>query len=238
METEQDVNNQPPKELQKMASFWVFLMTQFGDKGLIDKARMKWSTGLCQTGRALDYFDEIETILLCLSYPRDADMTMDKVIMGLKSHIQTNFIGRNWVTLNDLKDEVIHYDAAHWEINKTQLEKDTKKTWTKNEKGKEMVKTAEVSRMGGSGSGKGNGQEMKNRRWLSPDEFEECKKNFLCSKCFSKGKRIKGSAHFHPNHLPQNTQKTAKIAATMAPEKTPPYVECLSDTDCDEKPKN
>jgi len=222
-----------------MANFWVFFITQFGDKGLIDKARMKWSTGLCQTGRALEYFDKIETILLRLGYPRDADMTMDKVIMGLKPHIQTNFIGHNWVMLNDLKDEVIHYDAAHWEINKNHTD-NTKKTWTKSKKGKEPAKTAEVSRMGRSGSGKGtgNGQEMKDRRWLSPDEFEECKKNFLCFKCFGEGKRIKGSAHFHPNHLPQNTPKTTKIAATTASEKTPPYVECLSDTDCNEKPKN
>jgi len=67
-------------------------MTQFGDKGLTDKAKMKWSMGLVQTGKVLDYFDEVETILLCLGYPRDADMTMDKVIMGLKSHIQTHFI--------------------------------------------------------------------------------------------------------------------------------------------------
>ena len=179
METEKDINNQPPKELRKMTNFWVFFITQFSDKGLIDKARMKWSMGLCQTGRALEYFDEIETILLCLGYLRDTDMTMDKVIMGLKPHIQTNFISRNWVTLNDLKDEVIHYDAAHWEINKTCTD-NTKKTWTKSKKGKELAKTAEVSRMSGSGSGKGagNGQEMKDRRWLSLDEFEECKKNF------------------------------------------------------------
>jgi len=64
MESEQDINKRPPKELRKMVNFWTFFMTQFGDKGLIDKARMKWNTGLCQTGRALDYFDEIETILL------------------------------------------------------------------------------------------------------------------------------------------------------------------------------
>jgi len=240
MEAEKDINNRPPKELRKMVNFWVFFMTQFGDKGLIDKARVKWNMGFYQTGRALEYFDEVETILLCLGYPRDANMTMDKVIMGLKSHIQTHFIGRTWITLNDLKDEAIHYDAAYWEINKLRQEKDTKKTWTKSEKGKEPAKTAEVSRMGGLGLGKGggNGQEMKDRRWLSPDKFEECKKNFLCFKCFGEGKRIKGSAHFHPNHLPQNTPKTTKIAATTVSEKTPPYVECLSDTDCDEKSKN
>ena len=240
MEAEKDINDRPPKELRKMVNFWVFFMTQFGDKGLIDKARMKWNTGFSQTRRALEYFDEVETILLRLRYPRDADMTMDKVIMGLKPHIQTHFIRRNWVTLNDLKDESIHYDTAYWEINKLRQEKDTKKTWTKSEKGKEPAKTAEVSRMGGSGPGKGtgSGQEMKDRRWLSPDEFEECKKNFLCCKCFGEGKRIKGSARFHPNHLPQNTPKTTKIAATTTSEKIPPYVECLSDTDCDEKPKN
>ena len=93
MEAEKDINNHPPKELRKMVNFWVFFTTQFGDKGLIDKARMKWNTGLSQTGRALEYFDEVETILLRLGYPRDANMTMDKVIMGLKPHIQTHFIG-------------------------------------------------------------------------------------------------------------------------------------------------
>jgi len=59
MEAKKDINNQPPKELRKMANFWVFFMTQFGDKGLINKARMKWNTGFLQMGRALEYFDEV-----------------------------------------------------------------------------------------------------------------------------------------------------------------------------------
>ena len=64
MEAEMDVNNKPPKELYKMANFWVFFMTQFGDEGLIDKVKMRWSTGITQTGRVVDYFKEIETIIL------------------------------------------------------------------------------------------------------------------------------------------------------------------------------
>lgn len=47
-----------------MANFWVFFMTQFGDEGLIDKVKMRWSTGITQTGRVVDYFKEIETIIL------------------------------------------------------------------------------------------------------------------------------------------------------------------------------
>jgi len=117
MDVEKDVNNRPPKELWKQAAFWNFFSTQFGDKGAIDKAKKTWSTLVVQRGKAVDYFEEVETLLLRLQYDCNSDMVMDKVIMGLKSHIQTHFIGQRWVTLNDLKDDVVQYDTAHWEIN-------------------------------------------------------------------------------------------------------------------------
>ncbi len=75
----------------------------------------------------MDYFKEIESLLLWLSYNRDDPMTLDQVIAGLKPHICTQFIGKEWKTLNDMKREVVPYDAAHWEINSRVS---GEKTWT------------------------------------------------------------------------------------------------------------
>jgi len=73
-----------------------------------------------------------------------------------------------------------------------------------------MAKVAKVSRMGGSGKGKGNGQELKDWRWLSLDEFEECKKSFLCFRCFTEGKELKDQPVFTQTTFHQIHQKIQK----------------------------
>jgi hypothetical protein len=62
---------------------------------------------------------------------------------------------------------------------------------------------------------------------LTQDEFDQCKKNRWCFKCFSEGKKIVGSARFHPNHLTPVTSTSqgtssfnkGKIAAIDSEEK-------------------
>src|SRR5258706_15624847 len=117
MDGELDDQGRPLKELRKWKNFGEFFLMQFGDPSLVEKARVKWKNGLSQTGKAVDYFEEVESIILRLNYPRDSEMTMDQIIAGLKGHIRTHFIGRTWGMLNEMKAEVIPYDAAHWEIN-------------------------------------------------------------------------------------------------------------------------
>jgi hypothetical protein len=51
--------------------------------------------------------------------------------------------------------------------------------------------------------------------------------------CKKEGKRVKGLARFHPNHLPQNTKNSSgKVAATEV------LCETDSDSDSDKKSKN
>ena len=103
---------------------------QFGDPSLVEKARVKWKNGLSQMGKAVDYFEEVELTILRLNYPRDSEMTMDQIIAGLKVHIRTHFIGKSWRTLNEMKAEVIPYDAAYWEINSAKISSERFKTLT------------------------------------------------------------------------------------------------------------
>jgi hypothetical protein len=46
-----------------------------------------------QMGKAVDYFNEVEDIVLRLNYDKDTTMVMDQVIGGLKEHIRIKFIG-------------------------------------------------------------------------------------------------------------------------------------------------
>jgi len=87
MDGELDDLGRPPKELRKWKDFGEFFLIQFGDPSLVEKARVKWKNGLSQTGKAVDYFEEVESIILHLNYPRDSEMMMDQVIAGLKIHI-------------------------------------------------------------------------------------------------------------------------------------------------------
>jgi hypothetical protein len=117
MDEELDAQGCPPKELRKWKEFCEFFLTQFGDPGLIERAKQKWKMGMTQTGKVVDYFEEVEAVLICLNYPRDVEIVLDQVKMGLKSHIRTQFIGRDWNSLNEMKAEIIPYDSAYWEIN-------------------------------------------------------------------------------------------------------------------------
>ncbi len=240
MDEETDDQGNPPQELSDWKEFAEYFLTQFGDPGLIEQAKIKWKGGLNQRGKAVDYFEEIETVLLCLNYERDSEQTLDQIVAGLKPHIRTHFIGKEWKSLNTMKKEVVPYDAAFWEINtratgeKTQtfasLSKATSSTTHEQGKSQTPQIKAEVSKMGGT-----------QRRFLPEDEFEYCKKNRLCFMCKADGLEIVGSAKFHPNHLPQNTTKNkdkeikkTKIAATQGQERKDTGHESGSDTDCEQ----
>jgi hypothetical protein len=68
MTQELDIQNRAPKELRKWPRFKAFFETEFGDTGLKAQAAKKWCEGMQQTGRAVDYFEEVENVLLCLGY--------------------------------------------------------------------------------------------------------------------------------------------------------------------------
>ena len=243
MDMERDDQGRAPKELRDWAEFAKFFLIQFGDPGLVEKARVKWKEGLNQTGKAVDYFEEIEGLLLRLDYPRDSPMTLDQVIAGLKPHICTHFIGKEWPSLNEMKSEIVPYDLAFWEINKNKTAADRAKAATNPNRSSSQPKErgqsqtpikAEVSKAGGT-----------NRRFLPQEEFEECKKNRWCFMCKADGLKIVGSAKFHPNHLPQTTKnkdkdtKSTKIAAMDGKEQeTVSCADVDSDDDYEEKSKN
>ncbi len=117
MDEEIDDQGNPPQELSDWKEFAEYFLTQYGDPGLIEQAKIKWKGGLNQRGKAVDYFEEIKMVLLCLNYQRDSQQTLDQIVVGLKPHIRTHFIGKEWKSLNDMKKEVVPYDAAFWEIN-------------------------------------------------------------------------------------------------------------------------
>jgi hypothetical protein len=219
MTLEVDSQGRPPKELRHWQTFKEFFMAQFGDSGLINKAKQEWNSGITQTGKAVDYFEKLEILLLRLSYPRNSEVMLDKAIGGLKQHIRTHFIGRQWVTLNDMKEEIIPYDAAHWEINTGTSQKKEKTSDSKDKKGKGK---AEVSRVSGQDKEKDN-------KYLSTKEFQKCKDNGWCFKCKAEGKEVKGSSRYHPKHLPD---KKAKVAMASGSEKASKAIKDR-DTDSD-----
>ena len=144
LDTETDSQGRPPKELRKWKNFCEHFINQFSDPGLIEKAKNQWKQGLNQMGRAVDYFQKVEEILLRLSYPRDAEMVINQVQMGLKSHIRTHFIGRSWNTLNEMKAEIIPFDSAHWEINNAKPS--SEKSWTQTSGSKATTTQSERSK--------------------------------------------------------------------------------------------
>ena len=64
LDSELDNQGRPPKELRKWKNFCEHFVNQFGDPGLIEKAKNQWKQGLNQTGKAVDYFQRVEEILL------------------------------------------------------------------------------------------------------------------------------------------------------------------------------
>jgi hypothetical protein len=227
MDEELDGQGRPPKELRKWKEFCEFFLTQFGDPGLIERAKQKWKTGMTQTGKAVDYFEEVEAVLIRLNYPRNAEIVLDQVKMGLKSHIRTQFIGRDWNSLNEMKAEIIPYDSAYWEINvrasgeKTKTSSGSKAAPSQ----KKQNHQRRLSRL--------RMRRLEQKDILPQEEFDECKREGLCFVCKKEGKRVKGSARFHPNHLPQNTKNSSgKVAATEV------LCETDSDSDSEKKSKN
>ena len=239
LDTEMDNQGRPPKELRKWKNFCEHFIHQFRDPGLIEKAKNQWKQGMNQTGKAVDYFQKVEEILLRLQYLRDSEMVLDQVQMGLKTHIRTHFIGRSWNTLNDMKAEIVPFDSAHWEINnakpsgeksKTQAS-GSKATTTQPERSKSQtpyVKT-ETAKTGTT-----------SQRYLPQEEFEECKKNRWCFLCKKEGKEIVGSARFHPNHRQdEQKRKTGGVAGVQTGKNGKEDSDSDNETACnDEKSKN
>jgi hypothetical protein len=68
MDNKIDSQNCPPRELRNWGGFLVIFRTQFNNPGLKDAARQKWREGFMQTGKVVDYFNEVEDIVLRLNY--------------------------------------------------------------------------------------------------------------------------------------------------------------------------
>ena len=235
VDIETDEFGDPPQELSNWTKFGEYFLTQFDNPGQVERARVKWKDRLKQRGKVVDFFEEIENLLLQLKYPRDLAMMLDQVMAGLKTHIRTHFIRETWTSLNQMKSTIVPYDSAYWEINKangvkTKTQYKSKATSNNQERGKSstpQVKT-EVAKTGGT-----------QRRFLPQEEFDLCRKNKWCFKCKSDGLEIVGSACYHPNHLPQDTTKKSekkektKIATMSEKEKVMEQdKESDSDSDC------
>jgi len=226
MDMELDDQGRPPKELRKWKNFGEFFLTQFGDPGLVEKAKQKWKAGISQGGKAVDYFEEIESLLLRLNYPRDAEMVLDQVKAGLKSHIRTQFMRKEWLTLNEMKEEVIPYDSAYWEINLSRASS-------------EKTKTSSGSKAAPQEQSKSQTPNIKTEtaktgiKLLPQEDFEYCKKNGLCFKCKKEGLDVKGSARYHPNHSQKDKNISGKVATTSAVDSDTDV-----DSDSDKKSKN
>ena len=235
MDTETDDFRDPPTKLSNWTKFGEYFLTQFDNPGQVERAKVKWKEGMRQKGKAVDYFEEIENLLIRLKYPRDMTMTLDQVQAGLKSHIQTHFIGEEWTSLNQMKAMIVPYNSAYWEINKangvkTKTQYESKATSNNQERGKSSTPQVkmEVAKTGGM-----------QRCFLPQEEFDLCRKNKWCFKCKSDGLEIVGSAHYHPNHLPQDMTKKlekkekTKIVTTSGKEKAMEQdKESDSDSDC------
>ena len=113
IDTEVDDFGDPPAELSTWTKFGEYFLTQFDDPGQVERAKVKWKEGMKQKGKAVDYFEEIETLLIRLKYPRDATMTLNQIQARLKLHIQTHFIGEEWTSLNQMKATIVPYNSAY-----------------------------------------------------------------------------------------------------------------------------
>jgi hypothetical protein len=167
----------------------------------------------------MDYFEQVESIILHLNYPRDTQIVLNQVVMGLKDHIRIHFIGTEWVTLNEMKEKIIPFDAAYFEINKRPGEKKIYINQTKNTTQNQTPNTNQGQQTQRTNNPQIKTETAKTRiqKYLPPDEFEYCRRNRLCFICKGNGFEIIGSAKFHPNHLLQNKgkepQKKTGVAA-------------------------
>ena len=69
IDTETNDFRDPPAELSTWTKFGEYFLTQFDDPGQVERAKVKWKEGMRQKGKAVDYFEEIETLLIRLKYP-------------------------------------------------------------------------------------------------------------------------------------------------------------------------
>ena len=69
IDTEMDDFGDPPAELSTWTKFREYFLTQFDDPGQVERAKVKWKEGMRQKGKAINYFEEIETLLIRLKYP-------------------------------------------------------------------------------------------------------------------------------------------------------------------------
>ena len=91
LDTETNDFRDPPEELTNWTKFGEYFLTQFDDPGQVERAKVKWKDGMRQKGKAVDYFEEIETLLIRLKYPRDATMTLDHVTKPTPYSNSTHF---------------------------------------------------------------------------------------------------------------------------------------------------
>jgi hypothetical protein len=140
--------------------------------------------------------------------------------MGLKDHIRIHFIGMEWVTLNEMKEKIIPFNTAYYEINRKQGEKKTHTNQTKN-----TTQTSTQNTNQGQQNQRTNNPQIKTETaktgtqcFLLQDEFEYCKKIWLCFMCKANGFEIVGLAKFHPNHLPQKGKEPQKKTGVAAVE--------------------
>ena len=207
------------RELRRVEVFFQMFNTHFGDEGLAERDRQRWANGIKQKGKAVTYFQEVEEVMIRLSYERNSLQTLDQVFTGLKAHNRTHFIGRRWTSFNEMKSAVILYDAGHWAIHSSDRGSTPGMTTTRPQdpsgqytRGKSLTpQTAGVSKIMG--------------RKLTDSEWKDCKENRLCFQCFREGKRVQGAARFHPNH-----KKPACTLGAPAP-KTPARLAIMSAED-------
>lgn len=148
--------------------------------------------------KAVDYF-EVEAMIHHLNYLRDSEMMMDQIIPHLNI-----FYWQNLGNAQQMKVEVIPYNATYWEINsaKNSSEKFRRQTSSGSkgtqtyERGKSQTPNvkAEVSKMSGL-----------QQQFLLQKGFGCCKKHHLCFMCKVDSLEIIGSLKFHLSHLPQKT---------------------------------
>lgn len=192
IQADNELNQQgrPPKELRKWQNFGKFFLDHFGDPGLVEKAKNTWKQGLNQNGKAVDYFKKVEDVLIHLAYDRDSGIVLDQVMLGLKPHIKTHFIGHQWATLNDMKAVVIPYDSMYWEINNSTWATG-EKTWTQQASGSKAPTNNQEH-----GKSQTPNIKLENAKtsvhFLPQEEFEECKKNQWCFICKKEGKKVVG----------------------------------------------
>jgi hypothetical protein len=242
LDNERDSQNQPPRELRDWQCFLIIFRTQFDNPGLKDAARQRWRDGFMQTGKVVDYFNEVEDIVLRLNYDKDTSMVMDQVTGRLKEHIRIKFIGRTWFAFDDMKAEIIPYDEAHWQIKKPPPQEKTKNTtMTKYERASTSVTATYTTKT-----------QNTEQQFLPKEEFQYCVDNKLCFKCKSEGREVKGLARYHPNHLTptqlaegkgrrENTKNISQALTSTHKTRKTPYVESQIDSESDtdtNKPKN